>query len=46
MIQANPNLDMATLFFVNIFGSDAAKQAMQGVIAISIFGNSKTNRFD
>jgi hypothetical protein len=39
--KQNPNLDLATLFFYAVFGSENAKRGMQGVIALSIFGNSE-----
>ncbi|KAI9778081.1 MAG: hypothetical protein M1839_008385 [Geoglossum umbratile] len=31
--------DIATLFLKNIFGSEAARRVMAGIIAVSIFGN-------
>lgn len=33
------NLDMATLFFSEVFGNDVAPRVMSGIIALSIFGN-------
>ena len=36
---ANPDVAMATLFFGQIFGNEAAKQALSGLVALSIFGN-------
>lgn len=35
----NPEVPMATLFFGQIFGNDIAKQALSGLVAVSIFGN-------
>lgn len=40
-VEQNPNLDIATLFFYTVFGSNTAKRIMQGAIALAIFGNSK-----
>ena len=37
--RLNDNLDMATLFFGEIFGNDIAPRVMSGIIAFSIFGN-------
>lgn len=33
------NLDMATVFFSEVFGNDTAQRVMSGIIALSIFGN-------
>jgi len=33
------NLDMATLFFGEVFGNEAAPRVMSGILALSIFGN-------
>jgi hypothetical protein len=33
------NLDMATLFFSEVFGNETAPRVMSGIIALSIFGN-------
>ena len=33
------DLDMATVFFREIFGNDLAPRVMSGLIAFSIFGN-------
>ena len=33
------SLDMATLFFSEVFGTDAAPRVMAGILAFSIFGN-------
>ena len=35
----NNKLDMATLFFTEVFGTNAAPRVMSGIIALSIFGN-------
>lgn len=35
----SPDVAMATLFFAQVFGNEAAKQAMSGLVALSIFGN-------
>lgn len=32
-------LDMATLFFSEVFGNEVAPRVMSGIIALSIFGN-------
>ena len=37
--QLYDSLDMATLFFRDIFGNDLAERVMSGIIAFSIFGN-------
>ena len=33
------NLDMATVFFEDVFGNELAPRVMSGIIAFSIFGN-------
>lgn len=38
-------LDMATLFFREVFGNDLAPRVMSGIIAFSIFGNIVINTF-
>jgi amino acid transporter len=35
----NPEVAMATLFFGQMFGNENAKQALSGLVALSIFGN-------
>ncbi|KAL8924119.1 MAG: hypothetical protein Q9208_004256 [Pyrenodesmia sp. 3 TL-2023] len=35
----NSDLDMATIFFHDVFGNEIAPRVMSGVIALSIFGN-------
>jgi amino acid transporter len=35
----SPDVAMATLFFGQVFGSETAKQALAGLVALSIFGN-------
>lgn len=37
--RLDPNLDMATLFFSEVFGNETAPRVMSGIIALSIFGN-------
>lgn len=37
--RLDKNHDMATLFFSEIFGTDAAPRVMSGILALSIFGN-------
>jgi hypothetical protein len=37
--QLGSNLDMATLFFRNIFGDGPARKAMAVLVAFCIFGN-------
>ncbi len=33
------NLDMATLFFSEVFGNETAPRVMSGILAFSILGN-------
>lgn len=33
------SLDMATVFFEDVFGNELAPRVMSGIIAFSIFGN-------
>jgi hypothetical protein len=40
-ILKSPGQDMATLFFEAAFNNPKATRAMQAIIALSIFGNSK-----
>lgn len=37
--QLYDNLDMATVFFKDVFGNDLAPRVVSGIIAFSIFGN-------
>lgn len=37
--RLDSDLDMATLFFAEVFGTDAAPRVMSGLIALSILGN-------
>ncbi|KAL8928810.1 MAG: hypothetical protein Q9208_001588 [Pyrenodesmia sp. 3 TL-2023] len=37
--RLNEKLDMATVFFREVFGNDVAPRVMSGIIALSIFGN-------
>lgn len=37
--RLDSELDMATLFFTEVFGTNAAPRVMSGIIALSIFGN-------
>ncbi|KAL8757213.1 MAG: hypothetical protein Q9184_004273 [Pyrenodesmia sp. 2 TL-2023] len=37
--RLNEELDMATVFFREVFGNDVAPRVMSGIIALSIFGN-------
>ena len=39
LIEAQCNLDMATVFFGAVFGGHLAQRVMSGIIAFSIFGN-------
>ena len=39
VLQQKSNLDMASLFLEQVFGSEKAQRAMAALIAISIFGN-------
>jgi hypothetical protein len=41
-ILETPNPDMATLFFNAAFSNSKVTRAMQGVVALSISGNSKS----
>ena len=38
-LRLNENLDMATVFFGQVFGNDLAPRVMSGIIAFCIFGN-------
>ena len=35
----NTDLDIASVFFQDVFGSETASRVMAGIIALSIFGN-------
>lgn len=37
--RLDEHLDMATVFFGEVFGNDIAPRVMSGIIALSIFGN-------
>ena len=37
--RLNSELDMATLFFREVFGTNVAPRVMSGIIALSVFGN-------
>lgn len=37
--RLNGELDMATVFFREVFGTELAPRVMSGIIALSIFGN-------
>lgn len=39
------NLDMATLFFKEIFQNEVAPRVMSGIIALSVFGNIYVTTF-
>ena len=37
--RLNENLDMATVFFGQVFGNDLAPRVMSGIVAFCLFGN-------
>lgn len=41
VILESTNSDMATLFFSTVFKNSKVTRAMQGIVALSILGNSK-----
>ena len=43
--RLDKDLDMATIFFKDIFGNDLALRVMSGIIAFSVFGNIEVMPF-